>query len=592
MKKKSLLLLIIILTLISFFPSLFGSIATWDDEVHITHNKNIRSLDIDHISNIFTGTLNNTYIPLTELSFALEYCWFGDQPFVYHLNNLLLHLGVTTLVFLLALRLGLPQTAAFIAALLFGVHPIHVESVAWATERKDVLYAFFYLLSLLQYCRYLQLKRRRLLILSVFFGLLSILSKPMAVSLPLIILLMDWFYQRKFSLKTLWDKVPFFLTVVPIAWITYNLKDAAAIALVDFLSKILTWIWSFMFYILAFFMPYRLQPFYELPLPVELTNPVYLFSLVMFVIFSVCLWCLRKNRMVVFAVLYYFLSIFFLLRFHYVVEISVVAERFMYLPCVGFCFLIGALVDQAFIRVAEKSVLLKKLLVAGLVLMFFLLSAKTFQQTKVWKDDSTLWSTVLRRYPQNSHAHFGLGQVYYQQGDTQKALAHYRKAYSVRPNHAKTNNNLGEIYYAQGKFDLALAFFKRAVELKKFYPSALNNYGIMLMEKGDIAEAEVLLKEAVRLEPEVPVYRLSLGGVYAQGHNFQAAQNEYAMALTLKPQTRIAAQAHNRLGALYLMSQNPHVAVVHFRQALEIDPANRNARYNLGIAEKALDVSK
>ncbi|MCK5581082.1 MAG: hypothetical protein KAJ18_07385, partial [Candidatus Omnitrophica bacterium] len=172
---------VFLLIFIAYLPALQNDFVNWDDDAHLFQNQFIQSFNVQ---DIFTTTVNRTYIPLTSLSFAIEYYFFGEDPFVYHFNNVLLHLLVTGFVFQFGLRIGLSLTASTVGALIFGLHPMHVESVAWVTERKDVLYAFFYMLALLCYCSYvssLATKRKGiLLVATMVLGVLSALAKPMA----------------------------------------------------------------------------------------------------------------------------------------------------------------------------------------------------------------------------------------------------------------------------------------------------------------------------------------------------------------------------------------------------------------------------
>jgi len=156
-RKKEILILLFVLTAVffSFSSALFNDFVTWDDRIHVLDNPSVSSLNPQAVISIFKGVVNRTYIPLTTFSFAVERHFFGLSPFVYHLDNLLLHLSVTALVFFLGMRLGLNARASGLVSLVFGIHPMHVESVAWVTERKNVLYAFFYMLALLSYWHYL-----------------------------------------------------------------------------------------------------------------------------------------------------------------------------------------------------------------------------------------------------------------------------------------------------------------------------------------------------------------------------------------------------------------------------------------------------
>ena len=203
--------IILVITFLVFSPALKGEFLVWDDDNHVVDNAHVRSLAADNIMAIFSSRVNNTYIPLTTLVFAVEYHFFKLNPFIFHFTNIILHLGVCSLVFWLALRLRLTSIGAAMATLIFAIHPMHVESVAWITELKDVLYAIFYLGALHVYLSYIRFpftgngsKQKpavRFYAWTILFGILSILAKPMAVSLPFILLLMDWFVGVRWTVK-------------------------------------------------------------------------------------------------------------------------------------------------------------------------------------------------------------------------------------------------------------------------------------------------------------------------------------------------------------------------------------------------------
>jgi len=249
------IVVVILITFISFWPSLSNPFSSFDDYVHLVNNPIVQTFDWPHIKAMFTTTINKSYIPLVQLSYAIEHHFFGLKPFIYHLNNLLLHLGVSILIFLLALRWKINLWAAGLGALIFAIHPMHVESVAWITERKDVLYACFSMLSLYHYQCYIETGHGRMkyYVFSLFWVLLSMLSKPMGLSLPLILFLIDWVNKRTHSPKLILEKIPFLVIIIPIVWITY--LSHIRIPGESVISGVLIWVWCFAFYIQKFLIP-------------------------------------------------------------------------------------------------------------------------------------------------------------------------------------------------------------------------------------------------------------------------------------------------------------------------------------------------
>ena len=306
--------LIVCITIFCYRPVLKSDFINWDDNWHLTGLVDVQSLSAEHIKNIFSSAVNLTYIPLTILSFAIEYHFCKLNPFVYHLDNLFLHLGVVILIFFFALHLGLTKRAAGLAALLFAIHPMHVESIAWVTERKDTLYASFYMLALLCYMRYIEQCRGKFIfyILSIIFGLLSMLAKPMALSLPLIFFLLDWFKRRRFSIWILAEKIPYVLYIEPLAGLNFSLNLKTFSAVFDPLNNLLIYIWTFTFYPVKFIFPCELIPIYFIPKPVAPFNGNYAWSIIVFIIVVWALVRYHRNRLWIFSVGFYFFSIFFL----------------------------------------------------------------------------------------------------------------------------------------------------------------------------------------------------------------------------------------------------------------------------------------
>jgi len=578
-QKMRVLLFVLFLTFVALSPSLFNDISTWDDEVHLLKNKQVLSLSPDNVVKIFRQDVCKTYLPLTILSFAVEHQFFGFNPVVYHLNNVLLHLAVVALIYVFALRLHLSVWAAGIAALIFGIHPMHVESVAWATERKDVLYALFYMLALIEYLKFQDSPRPKHYVLALWWGLLSMLSKAMAFSLPFVLLVLDWYRGRKNIWQALAEKVPFLFYIFPLAWITFSLNSRAVGQ--DIVSGLSIWAWTGVFYIWKFFLPVILLPLYPLPKPISFANLHYAGALLLLVLLLVGLYRFRRERLLLFAFVYYFASIFFLLRYDNAIEVNIVADRFMYLPSLGLCLALGVYLEKLFHKAAAISAQLKTgLLFIGIALLLFL-SGKTFLQTQVWRNDFTMWSYVLKHSPDSDSAHFGLGQFYFEQGKRGDALYHYLTTLRLNPNHAKANNNVGDMLYAEGRFDEAAKHFELAVQLNPEYAEAHNNYGVMLMEQGKSAAARQHIERAIKLEPESMIYYVSLGDLDYRDNRFAAAKKQYEWVLAREPRN---AKALNRLGAIALQEGQVDAAVKYFQQALAVDPTYESAKHNLRVA--------
>lgn len=451
------------LTFLVFFPCLkAGFLEFWDDDYHLTRNSHCFSLSPEGIDGIFHSTVNKTYIPLTTLSYAVEYHFFGLNPFVYHLDNVLLHLIVVGLIWLLAQRLGLSPVGAAAASMIFALHPMHVESVAWVTGRKDMLYSIFYLLSLIGYSDYLTSRRRWPYAVSLLCGFLSILAKPLALSLPLVLVLMDLHRQRP-ARQWIMDKIPYLLLMMPVVWQTYALQARNPHALIG-AQGLLIWTWSAAFYVQKFFFPAILIPLYNLPRPVSLWTWDYAQAILTLGLCAVLVFKLRRNRWIVGAFLFYIVSTFFLWRWDDF-DVSIVADRFMYLPSLGFCLWLGSL--------AENLPKLRWLLPMALLLA--LITVKTSLQTAVWRDDLTLWNYVLAHSPDNPTAYRQRGMTYGTHGQYKESLQDFNKLIGMYPKVAENYNNRGYTYLLAGNTEAAKADFIRAVVLAPGFTQAWTN---------------------------------------------------------------------------------------------------------------------
>jgi tetratricopeptide (TPR) repeat protein len=527
------LFFIVLVVLAVFSPALGHPFIHWDDDVHCYDNPNIKSLDAEHIAAIFTTDVNKTYIPLTILSFALEHRLAKDKPFLYHLDNVLLHVGVVVLLYFLALRLGLSTEAAGFGALLFAIHPMHVESVAWVTQRKDVLYSLFYLLSCLQYLSFLKYRRRVNYLSALLCAILSILAKPMALSIPLVLCLLEWFVSEgKARRLTLADKVPFALIIFPTAWLTYQM-NMRPIDL-HFPQAALVWLWSLGFYLVKFAFPKELLALYQLPQPVSAGNPQFSCALAVVAVFLCSVLLLRRKRLYIFAVLYFLLSIFFLLRFDNKQDLSFVADRFMYLPSAGFCLFFGFCLDYA-VGYWEDRRQLQRLVLGGAGLIYLVLGGLAFQQTKLWGDEYLLWSRVTEQYP-SAAAYNHLGNYFLSQRDYAQALSYYDKVIAIDPKYHKPYGNRGVIHLKEGNFDAAIADFTIAIELNPDDAgNAYNDRGYAYLQLHDLDAALMDFHRAIARDPNNFKAYLNRATVYKDRGEFGRAMQDLLSAQKIDP---------------------------------------------------------
>ena len=568
-----------------------------DDPGHLLQNPYVTGLDAPHIRGMFHQRVNKTYIPLTTLSFAVEYRFFGLDALVYHLDNILLHMGVTALVFGLARRLGLSLFAAGTSAVLFGIHPMRVESVAWVTERKDVLYAFFYLLALHAYWSYLNvtgcsIARQRgvsrgvgfmgrqagWFALSMISGLLSILAKPMALSLPFVLGILDWFAGRSLlNPRVLGEKFIHLAYIVPIAWISASGHGNHLPQEVHPTTLLFCVTWTLMFYIRKFLLPVGLTPIYEFPEPINWGNMELTGSVLLFCLYVWILWRCRGRRWFMFANAYFLFSIFFLVRLRPDSGVHVVADRFMYLPSLGFCFLIGICCERFVVRIRRwKGDTWAMGIVGGLVMAMVWLGVQTYRLVSVWANDETLWAYVLKNNKNNLFPYFARAKMYHEKGDYRKAIEDYSRVIAGHPRwEARAYNNRGILYHRLGQDAQALRDYNKVVELRPDQAKGYANRGVWYYEKQQDAKALRDLNKAIALDPKNSWNYLNRGLLYYATYQDAQALRDYTRAIRLNPRNK---KAYFYRAQLLRQMRRPAAALADLRRALGLDPFYQEAR--------------
>ena len=572
------IIILFILVFLAFLPVLRAGFVNWDDTSHILENANVKFHSWENLVDIFRRTVNRTYIPLTIFSFHAEHALVGFRPFLYHFDNLLLHILATLLVFRLARQWSLSPVAAFVGALLFGIHPMHVESVAWITGRKDVLYSIFYLLALLAYGKYIEKFALRDYAFALLFGVLSIFAKPMALSLPIVLILLDVMGARNWKDYRIWiEKVPFFLCIAPMAWVTFSLNSR--IPEMAFPRSLWIWLWTFSFYLKKFFFPYTQAVVYPLPEPVGMGNPEYLTAVVIFFLFIFLFQWQRKNRWVLFACVFYAASTFFLWRYDGK-DPNIVADRFMYLPSLGFCLLLGWYVEKFLSRVQNRGTLKYALARGGVSIIIGVLILKTFLQCQLWQDGTKLWGATLATAPQNPELLLNMANSLGKEGKYDEALELYDKVVALAPDYVEAYDKRGVIYdEVRNQPDLALKEFDTAIRRNASYTPIYYHKGNTLSRQQKFMKAMDSYNQALQLNPTFAEGYINRGYIQLKiFRNYESALADFNRAIDLDPS--FAEEFINRGWILSNFKGDDALAIADFTQAITLDPAAIDAYLN------------
>jgi len=546
---------ILLLTFIVFFPSLNNALTNWDDPRYLNENPLIRKLNAENIRRIFTEVFFGNYQPLHIFSYAVEYHFYKLNPAGYHTTSVIMHLIVTVLVYRFIMLLSGNSTIALISALLFGIHPLHVESVAWAAERKDLLYGMFFVGALILYVRYIKSDGKyRLLFFSFMLFTLSIFSKAMAASLPPVLVLIDIYFRRKLNLKLILEKVPFFALAFLFGFISAHTAATTGQVSLNVFSlpeRILIANFNLLAYVFKLIVPINLSSFYPYPARVD-GHLAYYFYIAPFVVVGLLVAIIKsfkKNRVIFFGAGFFVSCIILVLQL-FPVGPTIISERYSYLPSIGFFFVVA----WAFEQLIRKKPSAKIGMATALGVYCIFLSATTYARCDVWKDSITLWSNVLHQFPNVGVALNNRGNIYgKEKGDLDRAMADFNRSIQYDPMYENAYVNRGIVYCLRGRFDLAILDFNVALKLKPDYFDARFNRAIAFTQTGEIekAIADFTILEAGNKEDE-RVY-MSRGRAYSLSKKYPEALKDLNQAIEINPDYPEA--YYNRASTLFNMQR-------------------------------------
>ncbi|MBK8490695.1 MAG: tetratricopeptide repeat protein [Saprospirales bacterium] len=532
------LAVIILVTFAIYAPSLQNEFINLDDPGYVTGNPYIQELTAKNIGKLFTEPLAGYYHPVTMLSLALDYRVSGPEPYTFHLVNLLLHVANTILVFFFIYLLSHRKVvAALFTALFFAIHPMHVESVVWVAQRKDLLYTFFFLPAMISYLYFVRGKSSRYYWIALGLFVLSLASKPAAGILPFILLLTDYLEGRKKEWKLLVEKIPFFalsiLTAV-LTWsaqsqlISYNKPHS-------FFEKMLYSSYGMLEYAVKCIVPFRLSAFHPYPLPGQSLGWMFIAAPFVLLTLAVLVYLfLKKNKPTIFGLLFFVFSILLVLQLFADVP-ALTAERFTYLAYIGLLFPLGMLVAQALKREPGKNPVYG--IVAGVIVLIGagIFANQAAERVKIWKNSASLWTNVIQQYPNNAP-----------------------DAY----------NNRGLVFFSQERIEEALADYNQAISMDSTYHLPILNRGTLYLSTGNYEEALEDLNKGLALAPDYEKGYINRAGVFLKTQRFEDAVRDYDKVLELNPE--IAQIYYLRGYAKMSLGRNPE-ALEDLNKAIELN---------------------
>ena len=527
-KRHVLVLAAIILGAIAFYPTLENGLLFWDDHTYVLENELIKDFSIEGIHTMFAKhNVLGHYQPITLLSYAIDYKIGGTDPAVYHQHNLLLHLLNTFLVYVLSQLLLGKRFISVVIATLFAVHPMHTESIAWVSERKDLLYSSQYLAGLI--CYWLALKRqnlRKILLAatSVFF-VISLLSKTMAMTFPAILVLLDYFHHNSIkealSKSSLLKKAPYFLLSAIFAYIA--LKSQAlegAVNTVDnfsMIDRVATSSFATINYIIKSIIPFDLSGFH--PYPNDKNLPLYMWLSpfgvlgILYIIYKY----FRDNKFVIFGFGFFFISVLPVLQLVSVGS-AMMSDRYSYLPYLGLFIILAYYLNVLREKLSSSQ---QNLLLGGIVIYSLILAQMSWTESKVWKNDNTLWTDVVQSYPNAHFALVNLGDYAFYHDQDDEAIQYYREALKQQHKYLTVHNNLGLIYKQRNRPDSALANYQRAIDIGD-YPIAHLNKGVLYFEYNQDSLAIAAYSEAIRSDSSYALAYLNRANAFFRSKNYEA----------------------------------------------------------------------
>jgi Flp pilus assembly protein TadD len=605
--RESCFLLILVISILVVFWNVkdFGFL-DYDDDLYVTRNIHVLSgITFKGLSWAFTTNFPHFWMPLTWFTFMLDHELFGLNPGGYHLVNLLFHILSTLLLFLVLKRMTGAFWRSFFVAALFALHPLHVESVAWIAERKDVLSTFFWMLVMWFYVLYVERPVFYRYLPVLLFFIFGLMSKPMLVTLPFVLLLLDYWPLKRFQifpsetkenpeskqsffhyklgffpLSLVWEKLPLFAAaflasiigffaqetsggVVPVGF--FPLKIRIANAFLSYVKYIGKMIW-----------PFHLSVFYPHP-GNELSFWFAIASAIFLVVISLLVLRLIKDFPPLSVGWFWYLGTLVPVIGLVQVGAQAMADRFTYIPLIGLFIMISWGAPDIIQNRRYKNLILS--LLAGIILVVF--TVCSWFQVQYWQNSITLFQHAVDVTGKNFLAHYNLAIALSQEKRDEEAIYHFKEALKIEPYYEGAYRNLGRLLAKKGKLDEAISYYREAVKINPRDSKSHQKLGILYVQKGEREEAFYHFQEALSINPNDAKSHNDLGIILGQEGKLEAAVTHFQEAIRIEPGY---AEAYVNLGVALNRLGRPKEAISSYDKALKLNPDDANAHFNLGVA--------
>jgi len=599
---------LILSTLLVFWQVRNFDFINYDDDSYVSENPHVlNGLTADGIIWAFTTGHVSNWHPLTWLSLMLDCQLFGPSPGRIHLINVLLHLANTLLLFAILKKMtGALWPSAFVAAA-FAIHPMHVESVAWIAERKDVLCTLFLLLTLAAYAGYVNRPSVFRYIAAFVAFALGLMAKPMLVTLPFLLLLLDYWPLHRMSifdfksaignrqstivnsqfsiLNSVFEKIPFFVLAAASSVITFLVQRAGG-SVPDFNIfplhiRVANAFLSYAKYIGKMFWPQGLAVFYPFDFRTIRSWQVVLSALLLIVVSVLAIRFGRKQRYLPVGWFWFLGTLIPVIGLVQVGEQSL-ADRYTYISYIGLFIMIAWGPPELLSKWPQRKIALG----LSMVIALTTLGICAHRQVSFWNNSTSLFSHAIEVTQNNYVAYNSLGVAYSSLGRYQDEIESYKQAIRIEPDYADAYINLGNTYYEIGRYQDAAESYKQAIRIEPDNAKAHYNLGVSYKALGRWQDAVETYNQAIRIKPDYADAYISRGVAYYKLGRYQDAIESYKQAITIMPD---CAEAHYNLGVAYAELGRWQDAIESYKQAIRINPDDAKAHYNLGVSYEALD---